>query len=138
MNVVEKFLPRTLNFLFSKKLQITKEKEMIDENIYTYVVVRTNLPKIHQAVQAGHAVQEAAKRFGKTDKVNYLIYLQVSNKKELFEAMEYLGMNGIETVPFYEPDENRRLTAFASNYLTTRKQRDYFKRFEMLWQGEQI
>ncbi len=110
---------------------------MTEPSIYTYVIVRTDMPKIHQAVQAGHAAQEAAKRFGKTPRINNLIYLQVPDKESLIAAMENLGMNEIDFVPFYEPDYNRGLTAIATDYLTNRKQRDVLKSYQMLWYGEE-
>jgi len=137
MNVVE-IMSRSLNNPFAQKFLHTFFKgNKMPEELYTYVIVRTDMPKIHQAVQAGHAAQEAAKRFGKTPRINNLIYLQVPDKESLVAAMGNLGMNEIDFVPFYEPDYNRGLTAIATDYLTNRKQRDVLKSYQMLWYGEE-
>lgn len=106
---------------------------MKEPDIYTYVLVRTDMPRIHQAVQCGHAVQEAAKRFGKTPKVNHLIYLQVPDKKGLLEALERLEMNDVQVQTFCEPDYDRGLTAIATDYITSREKRDLLCNYEMLW-----
>jgi len=131
---------RSLNFFFLPTHISTneqKEEEMKEETIYSYVIVRTDMPEIHQAVQAGHAAQEAGKRFGETPTQNHLIYLQVKNKAELFKAMEHLLMNGIKVEPWAEPDYDRGLTAIATEYLTSRSKREHLKQYEMLWQEKQ-
>jgi hypothetical protein len=137
-NVVES-LSQSIKHFFAPDLNNTKNQgeEMKEETIYSYVIVRTDLPKIHQAVQAGHAAQEAGKRFGPTPNQNHLIYLQVPNKTELFKAMEYLMMNDIKVEPWTEPDYNRGLTAIATEYITSRTKREVLKPYEMLWQEDQ-
>lgn len=120
------------NFLIKLFHKFTKELFMKEQNIYTYVILRKDLPVVHQAVQAGHAAQEAAKRFGPTEKINHLIYLEVSNKSELLEAMEYLEINQIAVNAFYEPDYNRGLTAIATEYITCADKKSLLRKFP-LW-----
>lgn len=79
-----------------------------------YVIVRQDLPKNYQAVQAGHAVAQYALSFPETWKNETLIYLKVSNEQEIFQWMENLKENGCDKfTPFYEPDIGDQATAMA-------------------------
>ena len=79
-----------------------------------YVLVRKDLPKKYQAVQAGHAVAEYLLRqpFLSWDN-GTLIYLGVEDEVELIEWGEKIKSIGKEYVGFIEPDIGYELTALA-------------------------
>jgi len=103
----------------------------MQDELYTYVIVRKDIPLLHQVVQAGHAAHEAGKRFGTTDKINNLIYLQVNDKQELIHAMEHLEMNNVSVNAYFEPDYRFGLTAIATQYISDTS-RKFLKKFS-LW-----
>ena len=79
-----------------------------------YVLVRKDLSKSQQAVQAGHAVAEYLLRGPSTLWGNgTLVYLSVRNEHELKWWYEQITEKGFNSVPFYEPDRNNEMTAFA-------------------------
>lgn len=77
-----------------------------------YVVVRTDLSKSQQAVQAGHAVAEILikKRIGW--KNGTLIYLSQSNEKKLRKLFQNVPTKN--KVAFHEPFWDNQMTAFAA------------------------
>jgi len=80
-----------------------------------YVLVRKDLPRNQQAVQAGHAVAEyllhvPALRWNN----DTLIYLGVKNETELVSWGEKLTNNSIKWVGFREPDIGNQLTAIST------------------------
>jgi len=80
-----------------------------------YVIVRKDLPWIHQAVQAGHAVAEYLILNPNTQWNNgYLIYVGVPDEQALFNIRSILeeGCNKKVTV-FREPDRCDTITAMA-------------------------
>lgn len=80
-----------------------------------YVLVRNDLSKSQQAVQAGHAVAEYLLR-GPLSCWNNgtLVYLKVRNETELIKWGDKLTSNNIEWVGFKEPDIGDQLTAIAT------------------------
>ena len=59
----------------------------MDNNPYTYIILRKDISKEQQIVQAAHAALEAGFRFKKPDgDVSSLIVLEVENEQELKEA----------------------------------------------------
>jgi 5-formyltetrahydrofolate cyclo-ligase len=80
-----------------------------------YVLVRKDLPKSQQAVQAGHAVAEYLLRGPSTLWENgTLVYLGVRNEGDLKGWVNNIKLAGHKVVPFCEPDRNNELTAFAT------------------------
>lgn len=92
-----------------------------------YILVRTDLPKNYQAVQAGHAVAEfckdEARRFRWTGRDveslpwrwenGTLIYLRGGNIDDINMWNQRLAERGIEFSLFQEPDINNEVTAIA-------------------------
>lgn len=80
-----------------------------------YVLVRKDLPKSYQAVQAGHAVAQWLIDNPDQEWNNHtLIYLGVNNEAELQEwYLDLLDFSDLDPVPFYEPDIGNQLTAIA-------------------------
>ena len=80
-----------------------------------YVLVRKDLSRSQQAVQAGHAVAEYLLRGPSSSWGNgTLVYLGVRNKHELETWQEEISSAGYEIIPFYEPDRNNEMTSFAT------------------------
>lgn len=97
------------------------------ENNKLYVVVRKDLSKSQQAVQAGHALAEFLLKRS-TDWCNgTLVYLQVSNESELKSLLSCLECDKICYEKFVEPDIGNEITAIAS--LGSNK---YFKKLRLL------
>ena len=76
-----------------------------------YVLVRGDLSKSQQAVQAGHAVAEFCKNggLGRGWTNGTLVYLKVRDLDELKEWASSIDNHH----PFYEPDIGNQMTAFA-------------------------
>lgn len=75
-----------------------------------YVLVRADLSKSQQAVQAGHAVAELCLNGCLKEWENgALVYLKVRNEEMLREWMKKLDA----PKAFYEPDRNNEMTAIA-------------------------
>ena len=75
-----------------------------------YILVRNDLSKSQQAVQAGHALAEYLIKKPDTQWDNgTLVYLKVRNKQELLKWYSKLDCIG-----FREPDKNNELTALAT------------------------
>ena len=73
-----------------------------------YVLVRSDLSKAQQAVQAGHAVAEACLS-GIEWKNGTLVYLKVRDLDALLDWYEKIG----NSFPFYEPYYKNKMTALA-------------------------
>lgn len=78
-----------------------------------YVLVRNDMPKNYQAVQAGHAVAEHMLNYPETWKNQTLVYLRVENENNLFQYLERVCKIGGKYSPFYEPDMDDQMTAMA-------------------------
>ena len=79
-----------------------------------YVLVRKDLPRNHQAVQAGHAVAEYLLHAPKLSWGNgTLIYLRVKDENELVSWGERLTNKGLKWFGFKEPDIGDQLTAIS-------------------------
>jgi len=79
-----------------------------------YVLVRKDLSKSQQAVQAGHVVAEYLLRGPKTLWGNgTLVYLTVRNEHELKKWAGKISGKGHYVVAFREPDRQNEFTAIA-------------------------
>ena len=81
-----------------------------------YVIVRTDLPCSHPAVQAGHVVAEFYKDYPGFSQLwnnQTLIYLMVNTKRKLYNLMHKMDRNGIIYTYFKEPDIDDEITAIA-------------------------
>ena len=79
-----------------------------------YVVVRTDLPPNHRAVQGGHAL--AAVLLGGTTEWDNgpLVILGAKNEGQLLKESARLGAAGIRHAIWREPDMNNEATAIAA------------------------
>lgn len=81
-----------------------------------YVLVRKDLSKSQQAVQAGHSVAQwvlndpASPNWGN----GTLVYLGVKDERDLHKWMEKLEKREKSFIKFKEPDIGNQLTAIAS------------------------
>lgn len=108
--------------------------KQIDEHVWNYVFIRTDLPIEQQIVQACHAALEAGHTFDRLSKEPAsLIMLQVPNKEKLEVAMARTIDRGIRCEPFFEPDWDYGLTAFATEAITA-DQRKTFSKYK-LWKA---
>ncbi len=101
-----------------------------------YVLVREDLSKSQQAVQAGHAVAEWMKSYGsrKAWENGTLVYLRggydEQSLEEMYHILDKLTNDGLYIVQFNEPDLDDEMTAFA--ILGTNKVPDALARFRLL------
>lgn len=79
-----------------------------------YVLVRSDLTNIQQAVQAGHAIAEYLLAYKTSWDNGTLIYLQVGNETALRRWANKLDLRGVAWKGFVEPDMDNELTALAS------------------------
>lgn len=79
-----------------------------------YVLVRSDLTKIQQAVQSGHALAEYLLNHNTTWRNGTLVYLGVTDEAELLHWGRKLSYKGIGWKGFNEPDINNELTALAT------------------------
>jgi len=86
-------------------------------------------------VQVGHVCIEAGREFLTPDN-SFLVLCSVENEEELLAVEEYLGLRGIKSVKFWEPDDNMGWTALATQPVSG-KDRKVFKRFQ-LWNTKNI
>ena len=79
-----------------------------------YVLVRSDLSKSQQAVQAGHAVAEFLLFHKDTEwKNGILVYLRSPGDWDLYNNIEGALKKGAPYMPFYEPDIDNEITALA-------------------------
>jgi len=79
-----------------------------------YVLVRNDLSKSQQAVQAGHAVAEWVKSWwveDESDWDNTLVYLRSTDIQADYD--KFYKVDPIWIEPFFEPDLDDEMTAFA-------------------------
>jgi hypothetical protein len=97
-----------------------------------YVLVRKDLSRPQQAVQACHAAIEATRKFlSAGDAHPHLVLCGVSDETTLEREQGRLEAYGVRTVSFREPDRNNELTAVATEPLTGEAQRRT-RRYELL------
>lgn len=82
-----------------------------------YIIIRRDMPKTYQAVQAGHALAEfmlkhpdQAKEWGN----HTLIYLGTENEETLKQEMNRIKELGYNCECFIEPDIGDQMTAIAT------------------------
>jgi hypothetical protein len=81
---------------------------------YVYIVVRTDIKREYQLVQACHSALEAGYSFSKPETTTHLVVLAVDNKWDL-EAVAYmLDTQNIEYRQFIESWGEMGLTALAT------------------------
>ena len=87
---------------------------------YLYVIVRRDLSLPHQAVQACHAVFEAALTFPpKPPQVTpNVVYCDVRDEQRLLKFARKLDKEGIRYTLFQEPDIGNQYTALATEIVT--------------------
>lgn len=80
-----------------------------------YVIVRSDLPWVHQAVQAGHTVAQYLLDYPECGWNNgTLVYLRVPTEDDLKMMQFLLIENDKKFSEFREPDRNHELTALAA------------------------
>lgn len=117
-----------------KKLEKTGNrlcKRMFDHS-YTYAITRKDLSFPQQAVQAGHAAIEAARKYLKPDDEHpSLILCAMKNEAQLTNAADNLERQGIRIQRFYEPDIGNQLTAIATEPLSG-EARKAMRKFQLI------
>lgn len=94
-----------------------------------YVLVRKDLPKTYQAVQAGHSIAEylLAQPFLFGWNNGTMVFLRVKNEKELLKWGEKFDSLDKPWAGFREPDIGNQMTA-----ITTIDNGELFKGMELL------
>lgn len=81
-----------------------------------FVIVRKDISKIQQAVQAGHALAEYLLKNPSTKWTNgTLIYLGVKSINQLENLKQKFELENIPYKEFIEPDLNNQVTAIATD-----------------------
>lgn len=102
-------------------------------NPYVYVLVRRDLPQSQRAVQASHALLEAARQGLIPHEIEHphLVLLAVEGPWQLNLDQQYLAANGIRFSVFHEADMNNEATALATEPVYD-NQRKVFRRYNLL------
>lgn len=92
-----------------------------------YVVIRTDISPVQQAVQIAHASAEAGSRFYRTAEhgVASIILVEAPDATTLEKAKTHLTKKGIEHTVFFEPDWGMGESALGTRPMVEREWR-YF------------
>lgn len=102
------------------------------DNAYIYVITRKDLTFPQQAVQAGHAIFEAAKLFEYTQAdPPYLVLTTVRDEHELLKWARKLSLTDIRFKVWQEPDLKNQVTAICSAPVYG-DQRKFFSSLQLL------
>lgn len=104
---------------------------MRQETEYLYVITRRDLPLSSQAVQAGHTAFQAASEL-RFKKHPHFVYLTVKNLSRLSVSAEKLQNENLDLTIWREPDLNNEITAVAIGPVTSREDRELFKKFQLM------
>lgn len=124
------------NFKIKFKQIDKRGKKFCKENLhdsteeYVYVFIRNDLPDAQKAVQSGHSVIEACKKFN-IDVHPSLVYVKVKNEKKLKSVIQELIDKNIDFVFFRDTIFNREITTVATEPLQG-KQREVLSRYTLL------
>ena len=80
-----------------------------------FVIVRKDIPKIHQAVQGGHALAEYLLKESSSWTNGTLIYLGVKGLNQLENLKNRFETEGIPHREFREPDMGNQITSIATD-----------------------
>lgn len=80
-----------------------------------FVIVRKDIPKIHQAVQGGHALAEYLLHESTSWTNGTLIYLGIKGLTQLENLKHKFEMEGIPYREFREPDIGNQITSIATD-----------------------
>lgn len=80
-----------------------------------FVIVRKDIPKIHQAVQGGHALAEFLLKESSPWINGTLIYLGVKGLNQIENLKNRFETEGIPYREFREPDMDNQITAIATD-----------------------
>lgn len=97
------------------------------------MVVRKDLTRPQQAVQACHAVIEATKAYSEISTLEHphVIIVSIENEAKLRATVLKLAEAGISCREFIEPDIGNQMTAIASRPVFGDERR-HFRRFRLL------
>lgn len=97
------------------------QKEEWSDTTYAYILVRTDIPKVHQAVQAAHATMLMGQQVpaSKHDaRYQSFCLLDGGDETALREFGAKIQRLGIEAAYFWEPDANKLWNGFHRKELT--------------------
>lgn len=80
-----------------------------------FVVIRKDIPKIHQAVQGGHALAEYLLHEQTSWTNGTLIYLGIKGPNQLENLKDKFDREGIPYREFREPDIDNQITSIATD-----------------------
>lgn len=98
---------------------------------YNYVITRRDLPLSSQAVQAGHAVFQAALEL-KFNTHPHFVYLTVKNLSQLNSAIDKLINKNLDLTIWQEPDLNNEITAVSIGPIVSKEDRKLFKKYQLM------
>lgn len=95
--------------------------------------VRKDLPSEQIVVQTAHACIELARKGLIPSHLDHphLVVVGIDHEPKLNRTLEKIRNSGVECIPFYEPDKNNQLTAFATVPIFEDR-RHLFRRFNCL------
>jgi len=80
-----------------------------------YVIIRKDIPKIHQAVQGGHALAEYLLNESTSWTNGTLIYLGIKGLNQIENLKYKFDSEGIPYREFREPDLDNQITSIATD-----------------------
>jgi hypothetical protein len=82
-----------------------------------YVIIRSDISPEQQAIQAGHAAVEWARKHGYRFPHPTFVFLGAKNELHLIWLMIRLILAGKSYTPFHEPDLADQVTAIAVHHI---------------------
>lgn len=121
-----------ISYITYKYKQIERNFMKLDHP-YFYVFVRTDLSLTDQIIQAAHVAHSMGVLFSETsNQVPSLVLIGAENKEELEIIINKLISYNIKFATFYEPDNDKGLTAVATEPLLDKKKRNKLMKYR-LW-----
>ena len=97
---------------------------------YIYILLRKDLDKTYQIIQAGHALFEHALTLEKKpEQISSFCLLELKDENELEKAANKLERTDIPFTKFFEPDYSTGFTAIAAGPIYD-EDRNFFKKFK--------
>lgn len=112
---IYKALPEDKQKEFKNLLMLLRKEDWGDKT-YVYGFVRTDIPKVQQAIQLAHVTMVLGQKFGgripNASRQNFCIF-GLENEQDLLNLSNFLERKKIKFATFFEPDINS-FTAIAT------------------------
>lgn len=113
------------------EIELLESNSKITHKEYLYVIVREDLEKSYQSVQAGHAVFKCACEIKFKSHPNF-VYLTVNDLFDLNKTIENLTYKNLSPIIWREPDFNNEIMAIAIGPISSKEDRKLFKNYKLM------